>query len=344
MTANLMNVIETFELTRSYGKQVAVDQLNLTVPSGAIFGLIGPGGSGKTTLLRMLATLATPTGGDAIVAGLSITDSPSRVRRIIGFMPDSFGVYPQMTVTEYLRFFAYCYRVPQIEHSSLINDLLQLVDLAHRRNEQLDQLTHGMRQRLSLARTLAHDPQVLLLDEPITGADPRAHVEMRELIKELRNMGKSIIISAPVMADIEDLCTHYAILDRGKIVLSGTSSSIHDHVHRQRTIVVKFFGNAVLASSIIAKTEGVLDVQYLTSAEMRTTGDSTNADTTTTAPPAVITVLKQLRVRFNGSFSDASEMLRLLMRSGVQVVSFSEQADSAEELLIDDDGQADLQS
>ena len=339
-----MNVIETFELTKSYGKQIAIDQLNLTIPLGSIFGLIGPAGAGKTTLLRMLATLTSPTGGDATVAGVSITSSPARVRRIIGFMPDSFGVYPQMTVTEYLRFFANCYRVPQSEHASLVNDLLQLVDLGHRRNEQVEQLTHGMRQRLSLARTLAHDPQVLLLDEPITGADPRAHVEMRELLKELRNMGKSIVITAPVIADVENLCTHIAILDHGKAVLSGTSSSIHDRIHLLRTIIVKFFGNADLATSIIEKNVGTVDVQYLTSKDAQSTVDTSSTDASASAPPAVITILKQLRVRFNGSYTEASEMLRMLMRSGVQVVSFSEQADSAEELLISPGEQADLLS
>jgi ABC-2 type transport system ATP-binding protein len=337
-----MNVIEMFELTKSYGKQVAVDQLNLTVPSGAVFGLIGPGGSGKTTLLRMLATLATPTGGDATVAGMSITASPSRVRRVIGYMPDSFGVYPQMSVNEYLRFFANCYGVPESDQISLVSDLLQLVDLAHKRNDQLDQLTHGMRQRLSLARTLAHDPQVLLLDEPITGADPRAHVEMRELIKELRNMGKSVVITAPVIADVEELCTHIAILDRGKTALSGTYSSVQDRARRQRTIVIKFFGNADLATSIVVRTPGIVDVQHLSSGEVQSTGDLPGADITSGTPPAVITILKQLRVRFNGSYNDASEMLRMLMRSGVQVVSFSEQADSAEDLLMDANDRLDL--
>jgi ABC-2 type transport system ATP-binding protein len=158
-------------------------------------------------------------------------------------------------------------------------------------------------------------------------------------------MGKSIVITAPVVADVEELCTHIAIMDHGKTVLSGTSSSIHDRIHLLRTIIVKFFGNADLATSIIEKNAGTVDVQYLTSRDAQSTIDTVDkpsADPSTNSPPAVITILKQLRVRFNGSYTEASEMLRMLMRSGVQVVSFSEQADSAEELLIGPGDQADL--
>ena len=195
-----MNIIETYDLSKSYGRMVALDQVNLAASAGAILGVVGAKGSGKTTLLRVLATLSTPTAGDALIAGSSILGSPSRIRRIIGYMPQHFGIYLDMTVDEYLHFFAESYAVPHAEQTQLISDLLALTDLSHHRDELLGRLSQGMHQRLNLARALAHDPQVLLMDEPISGADPRAHVEMRELIKELRNMGKTVVITAPIVA------------------------------------------------------------------------------------------------------------------------------------------------
>lgn len=313
-----MNAIETFELTRQYGRHTAVDQVNLTIAAGAICGLVGPNGAGKTTLLRVLATLIPPTGGDASIAGISITGNRHRVRRVVGYMPETFGAYADMTVAEYLRFFAACYGVPRAEHPSLVNDLLQLVDLAHRRDDSVGRLTRGMKQRLSLARTLAHDPQVLLLDEPLSGADPRARVEMRELIKELRSMGKTIMLTAPVLADLENLATHAAVMVEGRISPVGTYEGIRERIHAQRVISVKFFGNIDLARDIIAGVEGVLDVRLVSS------GVAEPADPAGDVPAAIVTVLKELRVTFDGVYNDASEMLRLLMRSGVQVVSFGE--------------------
>jgi ABC-2 type transport system ATP-binding protein len=242
-------------------------------------------------------------------------------------MPDSFGSYPEMTIGEYLSFFAACHGVPAADRPSLVTDLLQLVDLGHRRSEPVDRLTRGMKQRLSLARALAHDPQILLLDGPTRGVDPRAHVEMRELIKELRSMGKSIVLTSMTLADLDGLCTHVALLEQGRLVYAGTYADVVTHTHPHRTISVKFFGNTDLAINIARSVHGALEIRLVSTGEAEPDPDEPEELRST------FTVLKELHVVFGGSYSDATEFLRMLMRSGVQVVSFSEHADSPATLL-----------
>jgi ABC-2 type transport system ATP-binding protein len=328
-----MNIIETRDLTKSYGKRVAVDKLNLGVPGGSVFGLVGPNGAGKTSTLRMLATLLEPTSGDAAIAGASIKNEVMRVRRAIGYMPDFFGVYTDMTCTEYMDFFAACYGVPKSDRAALITDLLQLVDLGHRKDDQVDKLSRGMKQRLGLARTLAHDPQVLLLDEPASGLDPRARVEMRELIKELRSMGKTIVLSSHILAELEDVCTHVAIVAEGTIKAAGSLDSIRARLRPHRTISIKFLGDTDLALSVARNATGVLDAQ----APAPVTAPSpANSNPLAPAAPAVATLnlLKEVHVAFTGDYNDASNLLRALMHTGVQVVSFSEESDSLETLFM----------
>lgn len=326
-----MNIIETYDLSKSYGRHVALDQVNLAASAGTILGVVGAKGSGKTTLLRILATLSTPTAGDALIAGNSVLGSPTRIHRIIGYMPHHFGIYPDMTVDEYLRFFAESYAVPRAEQTQLISDLLALIDMAHQRDELLSRLSQGMHQRLNLARALAHDPQVLLMDEPISSADPRAHVEMRELIKELRNMGKTVVITAPIVADITNLCTDIAILDQGRVILSGPYSAVYSRLHHQRIIVLKFFGNVALALSILRTFQGVRDILVVSPPAPSSPTDPASVEN---APPAIVTILKEIHVAYDGSYQAASDMLHMLMRSGVQVVSFNEQDDTAQTILI----------
>ena len=329
-------MIETKELTKAFGKHVAVDRLSLRVDSGTIFGIIGPAGAGKTTLLRMLATLLPPTSGDAMVGGASIRRHTARVRRLVGYMPDVGGVYPDMSVGEYMTFFAACYGVPAGDRAALANDLLSLVDLAHRQNDPVERLSRGMRQRLGLARTLVHDPQVLLLDEPGAGLAPRARVAMRELIKELRSMNKTIVLSSHILAELEDVCTHIAIMESGHILITGTIETIRARLRPHRIISIKFFGNTELAMNHARTGRGVVDVRLVTARSGDDQPDSRSTSPTPAGDDAValLSALKEMQVVFGGDYGDATDLLRHLMRTGVQVVSFSEQADSLEKILV----------
>ncbi|HQV94992.1 MAG TPA: ABC transporter ATP-binding protein, partial [Anaerolineales bacterium] len=200
-------IIEIKDLSKNFARRLAVNNVNLSIESGEIFGLVGPNGAGKTTTMRMLVTLLQPDRGEITVGGHSVRKFPREARRMIGFMPDSFGVYTDMTVQEYLDFFGACYQIPPTQRKSLINDLLQLVDIAHRRDDMVDTLSRGLKQRLAIARVLIHDPNILVLDEPASGLDPRARVEIRELLLEIARLGKTIIFSSHILADVAELCT-----------------------------------------------------------------------------------------------------------------------------------------
>ena len=234
-------IIETRALVKRFGKFTAVNELSLEVPAGSIYGFVGPNGAGKTTTMRMLTTLTRPTSGEAFVAGHSVATEPRAVRRAIGYMPDEFGVYDDMRVWEYLDFFAACYDIPESERRRLIEDLLELVDLSHRRDDMVDKLSRGMKQRLSLARTLAHDPSVLILDEPASGLDPRARVEIRELLVELARMGKTIFFSTHILADVSEICTHIGIVEAGQMIAQGSMDDMRAQLqpHREITVTVR---------------------------------------------------------------------------------------------------------
>ncbi|MGZ6269980.1 MAG: ABC transporter ATP-binding protein, partial [Candidatus Limnocylindrales bacterium] len=219
-------IVRTDGLVKRYDGTLAVAGLDLSVEAGEIFGLVGPNGAGKTTTLRLLATLLVPTAGDAEIAGISIRRDPLAVRRVLGFMPDSFGVYDDMKTWEYLDFFARCYGLAAARRRRVIADLLELVDLADKRETYVQQLSRGMQQRLCLAHALVHDPQVLLLDEPASGLDPRARVELRELLRELRTMGKTILISSHILPELEEICTSVVIIDRGRVLAQGRVADI----------------------------------------------------------------------------------------------------------------------
>lgn len=326
-------------ITAPLGNVLAVNKVTLSIPAGSVFGLVGPLNAGKSTLLRMLATLVAPTSGEATVAGYSIHSDVNRVRRVIGYLPEVFGVYADMTCAEYMDFFASCYGVPKADRAALSNDLLQLVDLAHRKNDLVDRLSRGMKQRLGLARSLAHDPQILLLDEPTTGLDPRARIEMRELIRELRGMGKTIVLSAHILADLEDMCTHVALMADGAVKTVGTLAAIRARLRPHRVISIKFLGEPELAINVCRNVHGVIDVQPPPSASLAIPKAEATAegDTTLTLPaplpvpePRPLNILKELLVSFNGDYNDASNLLRSLMHTGVQVVSFGEEADMLE--------------
>jgi len=219
-------MIEIHGLTKQFGKTTAVNELTFTIERGDAFGFVGPNGAGKTTTIRMLATLLDPDGGKATVNGYDVTKDPEAVRACIGYMPDFFGVYDDMKVWEYLDFFAAAYRVPRAKRPGLISDVLELTDLTHKREEYVDSLSRGMKQRLCLAKTLVHDPEILLLDEPASGLDPRARIEIRELLQELCRMKKTILISSHILPELAELCNKVAIIEAGKLVMAGSVSDI----------------------------------------------------------------------------------------------------------------------
>lgn len=230
-------MITFHHLRKHYGDVCALEDLHCEIPRGATVGLIGPNGAGKTTTMRILTTLVTPTSGDVCVDGVSVTAHPHHVRQMVGFMPDTFGVYEHMSAHEYLDFYARCYAIPAHERSLLIDDLLGLVDLTTKRESAVMSLSRGMAQRLSLARALLRDPAVLVLDEPASGLDPRARVELRALLHELHDQGKTILISSHILADLADLCTHLIILDHGKLIAYDTLTALLSTQQARRIVV-----------------------------------------------------------------------------------------------------------
>lgn len=231
----MSSMIELENVTKTYGTLTAVDSLTLHIPEGEIFGFIGPNGAGKTTTIRMLATLLNPTSGRIRIAGANPEEDPRAVRRLIGYMPDFFGVYPDLLVWEYLDFFAAAYHIPPGKRTVLINDVLELTDLTQKKSDLVEALSRGMKQRLCLAKTLLHDPALLLLDEPASGLDPRARIEIRELLKELKKMKKTILISSHILPELADFCTSIGIIERGKLVASGSLAAIEAQIHSSRT-------------------------------------------------------------------------------------------------------------
>ena len=229
-------MIQTEDLTKVYGKLHAISNLTLKLDEGDLFGYIGPNGSGKTTTMRILATLLQPTWGEATVCGHSIYTHPKEIRRLIGYMPDFFGVYDDMKVIEYLEFFAATYRIKGPKRRKVCNEMLELVDLGYKRDAFVTSLSRGMTQRLGLARVLLHDPQVLLLDEPASGLDPRARIEIRGLLKQLGKTGKTIMVSSHILPELADICNKVGILEKGDLLVSANVSDVMKQV-RQRTLL-----------------------------------------------------------------------------------------------------------
>ncbi|HZZ72870.1 MAG TPA: ABC transporter ATP-binding protein [Pirellulales bacterium] len=226
-------MIETRDLTKKYGELFAVKALNLTLQPGDVFGFIGPNGSGKTTTMRMLATLLNPTWGEAYVCGHSIYTHPKEIRRLIGYMPDAFGVYDDMKVVEYLEFFAAAYRIDGPARRKKCDEVLELVGLSYKREALATSLSRGMNQRLGLARVLLHDPQVLLLDEPASGLDPRVRIEIRRVIRHLGELGKTIMVSSHILPELADMCNKIGIIERGELLVNADVNEVMRQVRQQ---------------------------------------------------------------------------------------------------------------
>ncbi len=247
--------LDVQHLSKTYGQLRAVDDVSFAVPTGAVFGLVGPNGAGKTTTLSILATLLLPTSGDVRVGGHDPVTNARAVRAVMGYMPDSLGVYENLQVDEYLRFFADAHKVPKARRDELVGELLELVDLDVKRTAMVNSLSRGMKQRLSLARAMVHDPSVLLLDEPASGLDPRARVELRELIAGLRDMGKTIVVSSHILPELQEICSHVAIMEAGQLLASGSPADILRDLGEAKRVAVKFADGTTETHSVTGTTE-----------------------------------------------------------------------------------------
>ena len=256
-------IVQTINLTKRYGKLVALNNLHLNIEDGECFGYIGPNGAGKTTTIKVLATLLQPTWGEARVCGHVVGYESRKIRPLIGYVPDFFGAYEDMVVQEYLEFFASAYNIVGKQRTRVVNDVLELTDLVFKRDALVDSLSRGMQQRLSVARVLLHDPKVLLLDEPASGLDPRARIEIRELLKELRRMGKTIIISSHILHELAELCDTVGIIEQGELLFHGPIRDIIDKVKRGARVHVRVTEQQDLAVALLQKTRGIKGVEQV---------------------------------------------------------------------------------
>jgi len=300
-------MIEIKSFSKYFGSFCAVQNLSLKIGKGDVFGYIGPNGAGKTTTLKFLATLLKPTAGDAFIAGHSVTRHIYDVRRHMGYMPDEFGVYDGMRLWEYLDFFAAAYKIPSARRKGIIDDVLELLDLTHKRDDFVEALSRGMKQRLCLAKTLLHDPDVLILDEPASGLDPRARIEMKELIKELRRMGKTIMISSHILSELADFCNQIGIIERGKLLAAGDIDEIRRSIKEHRVLEIEMLDATDAAQRFIERQPGVIAVE----------------------PAGNV-----LRVEYAGNLEDVVALHHGLLDQGIRVVWFREHETDLEEVFM----------
>jgi ABC-2 type transport system ATP-binding protein len=289
-------LIAVQDVSKIYGRRSALDHVSFEVPEREIFGFVGPNGAGKTTTLRILAALLEPTEGKAFIAGSDVSKHRDKVHMRVGYMPDFFGVYDQLTVAEYLDFYASCYRQPKQRRQKIVEDLLALVGMTDRRNQLVDTLSRGLKQRVCLARALVHDPSVLLLDEPASGLDPRARVEMREILKELQGMGKTIIISSHILPELTELCTMIGIIDRGRMRATGPVRDVIAQLTSGKRLRVKVLDEKDAAIEVLAPLASVRHVE---------------------------SVNGTIEAEYDGDESTASDILSALVEAGVRVSSFA---------------------
>jgi ABC-2 type transport system ATP-binding protein len=290
-------VISVENLTKRYGDRAALDQISFEVPEREIFGFVGPNGAGKTTTLRILAALLEPTEGKAFIGGADVTKDPDKIHTKIGYMPDFFGVYDQLTVGEYLDFYAACYRQPKARRAKIVDDLLALVGMSDRKNQAVDSLSRGLKQRVCLARALVHDPVVLLLDEPASGLDPRARVEMREILKELQRMGKTIIISSHILPELTELCTTIGIIDHGHMRATGSVRDVIARMSTGRRLRITVLGEKDAAAAALTPLPSIRNVEVINGG---------------------------LEAEYEGDDSTAADILLALTTAGIRVSNFSQ--------------------
>lgn len=289
-------MISTSNLTKRYGKALALDALDLEVGAGELYGFIGPNGAGKTTTLQILATLLPPTSGVARVDGRDVREHGREVRRLIGYMPDFLGLYEALRVAEYLEFFAAAYDIPPKERTRVVGDVLALTDLSGKRTALVGELSRGMQQRLSLARVLIHDPKVLLLDEPASGLDPRARVELREILRELQAMGKTIILSSHVLSDLAEICSSVGVLSHGRLVASGPLHEVLAKAGAGEGVRVRLDSPLDGADEALRALDGVKEVSQTGPNELRILFGEVGGGPAATAGVAALLVSRGYRL------------------------------------------------
>ena len=300
-------MIELNGFGKDYGEFTAVECLDLKINEGEMFGFIGPNGAGKSTSIRFMTTLLRATRGDGSVNGFSISQKPMDVRRSIGYMPDAFGVYDGMKVWEFLDFFAVAYKIGRTKRKQVIRDVLELLDLTYKRDDYVNGLSRGMKQRLCLAKTLVHDPPVLILDEPASGLDPRARVEVKELLKELRRMGKTILISSHILTELADCCTSIGIIERGKLLMHGPMDEVYKRIRGNQMIEARFGNNFDKGLSIVRSDPNVRDVEV--------DGD-------------------KISIEFVEADVNPSELLKALISNDVEVINFGRKDPNLEDVFM----------
>ncbi|QCT03975.1 ABC transporter-like protein [Paenibacillus algicola] len=301
-------MIEIRDLKKRYGSFEALKGINLDIEQGTVFGFVGPNGAGKSTTMSILATLALPTSGTAKVGGYEVTEYPKEVRKRIGYMPDFFGVYDQLKATEYLHFYGASYGLPRAEREKLIPQLLELVNLSDKKDTYVDSLSRGMKQRLCLARCLVHDPEVLILDEPASGLDPRARIEMREILKELKLMGKTIIISSHILPELAEMVDQIGVIEHGEMVAQGKVSDIQNRLRVKKVIHIRTL------EPESGLSDKLRDEPFVTSVLTDNTG---------------------VHVHFSGDDAQQSELLRKVISWGIPVVSFQEAQSNLEDVFLE---------
>lgn len=304
-------MIETVNLTKKYGKFTALDSLNLKVEKGTVFGFVGHNGAGKSTTFSILSTLLAPTSGTAFVNGYDVTKNPKMVRKFIGYMPDFFGVYDQFKTDEYLDFYGASYGIPLSERQKLIPQLLELVNLTDKKDAYVDVLSRGMKQRLCLARALIHDPEVLILDEPASGLDPRARIEMREILRELKSMGKTIMISSHILPELAEMCDEIGVINGGKLVATGRVEEIHQQLQANKVLRVLILQDLEAA---IRYFEDIPNISNIQISEQRE---------------------NLISFSFEGSDEEQVALLRNALDSGVMILSLSQEESNLEDIFLE---------
>jgi ABC-2 type transport system ATP-binding protein len=301
-------MLEVKNLRKEYGSLVAVKGISFTLAPGDIFGFIGSNGAGKTTTIRMISTLLEPTAGTAVINGADIRKHPMEVRRMIGYMPDFFGLYDDVKVWEYLDFFAAIYRVPQRQRMEVIDNVLELTDLTVKKDAFVQSLSRGMQQRLCLARCLVHDPALLLLDEPASGLDPRARAELKELIAELGRMGKIVIVSSHILPELADFCNTVGIIERGELLACGPVNQIVQGMQTTRVLEAKLLHDAAGAARLLA------DMPHVVSAQA--TGEG------------------EVKIDYTGDHEAQAELLAGMVKEGFKVIGFKEEQADLEDVFL----------